>query len=138
MRDAGYDAFEVPILAGDFVTADQGTGIVHQAPAHGEDDFHLCKTHGIHPPEPETVLDNGTYAAHVPLFAGQHIYKISDPMIEALVQAGRLVADGVLVHSYPHSWRSKAPLIYRTTAQWFIDLDRSGLAPESIAGIGEC
>lgn len=137
LRDQGYDAFDVPVLAGDFVTADQGTGIVHQAPAHGEDDFHLCKTHGIHPPEPETVLGNGTYAPHVPLFAGNHIYKIDDVIVGALVQAGQLVADGTLVHSYPHSWRSKARLIYRTTAQWFIDLSRRGLRENALRALDE-
>ena len=84
LRDVGYDAFEVPVLAGDFVTADQGN-IVHQAPAMVRMIFIFAKHTGLSP-EPETVLDNGTYV-HVPLFAGQHIYKISDPMVEALVQA---------------------------------------------------
>jgi isoleucyl-tRNA synthetase len=120
LRGRGYD-FDVPMLAGDFVTTEQGTGIVHQAPAHGEDDFALCRAHGI--AVPETVADDGTYFPNVPLFAGVHVFKAADPVCAALIDAGGLVARGKLVHSYPHSWRSKAPLIYRATPQWFIRMD---------------
>jgi isoleucyl-tRNA synthetase len=120
LRGRGYD-FDVPLLAGDFVTTEQGTGFVHMAPAHGEDDFALCRENGI--AVPETVSDDGTYYAHVPLFAGIHIFKAADPVCNALIEAGGLVARGKLVHSYPHSWRSKAPLIYRATPQWFIRMD---------------
>jgi isoleucyl-tRNA synthetase len=120
LRGRGYD-FDVPMLAGDFVTTEQGTGFVHQAPAHGEDDFALCRAHGI--PVPETVADDGTYFPNVPLFAGVHVFKAADPVCAALIEAGGLVARGKLVHSYPHSWRSKAPLIYRATPQWFIRMD---------------
>ena len=120
LRGQGYD-HEVPLLAGDFVTTDQGTGLVHMAPAHGEEDFALTTAHGI--AVPETVLDDGRYAEHVPLFAGVHVFKASDPVSEALTQAGGLVHRGTLVHSYPHSWRSRAPVIYRATPQWFIRMD---------------
>jgi isoleucyl-tRNA synthetase len=120
LRGRGYD-FDVPLLEGDFVTTEQGTGFVHMAPAHGEDDFALCRENGI--AVPETVADDGTYYAHVPLFAGIHVFKAADPVCNALIQAGGLVARGKLVHSYPHSWRSKAPLIYRATPQWFIRMD---------------
>ncbi len=116
----GYE-FDVPVLLGDFVTTEQGTGIVHMAPGHGEDDFALCTRHGIK--VPETVGDDGTYNAWVPLFAGIHVYKAADPVCAALIEAGALVARGKLTHSYPHSWRSKAPLIWRATPQWFIALD---------------
>ena len=120
LRGYGYD-FDVPVLVGDFVTTEQGTGIVHIAPGHGEDDFALCARHGI--TVPETVEGDGTYNAGVPLFAGIHVYKASDPVCAALTEAGALVARGKLTHSYPHSWRSKAPLIWRATPQWFIRLD---------------
>jgi isoleucyl-tRNA synthetase len=120
LRGQGYD-FDVPMLAGDFVTTDQGTGIVHQAPAHGEDDFALTRAHGI--AVPETVADDGTYLPSVPLFAGVHVFRAAEPVCAALLAAGGLVARGKLVHSYPHSWRSKAPLIYRATPQWFIRMD---------------
>jgi isoleucyl-tRNA synthetase len=125
LRGQGYE-FDVPLLAADFVTTEQGTGFVHMAPAHGEDDFALCRAHGI--AVPETVADDGTYFPHVPLFAGVHVFKAAEPVCAALVAAGGLAARGKLVHSYPHSWRSKAPLIYRATPQWFIRMD----GPEQI------
>ena len=96
------------------------------APAHGEDDFARATAHGI--AVPETVLDDGRYAGHVPLFAGVHVFKAADPVCAALQAAGHLIARGSLVHSYPHSWRSRAPVIYRATPQWFIRMD----GPESI------
>jgi isoleucyl-tRNA synthetase len=120
LRGQGYD-FDMPLLAGDFVTTEQGTGLVHMAPGHGEDDFRLCKAHGIG--VPEIVADDGTYYTWVPLFAGAHVFKAAAPVCEALIGAGALVQRGVLKHSYPHSWRSKAPLIYRATPQWFIRMD---------------
>ena len=119
-QGGGYD-FDMPLLAGDFVTTEQGTGLVHMAPGHGEDDFALCKAHGIG--VPETVADDGTYLPQVPLFAGVHVFRAANPVCEALIAAGGLVKRGTLVHSYPHSWRSKAPLIYRATPQWFIRMD---------------
>jgi isoleucyl-tRNA synthetase len=120
LRGQGYD-HDVPLLAGDFVTTDQGTGFVHLAPAHGEDDFALCRAHGIE--VPETVGDDGTYFPWVPLFAGVHVFKAAKPVCAALIQADGLVRQGTITHSYPHSWRSKAPLIYRATPQWFIRMD---------------
>ena len=116
----GYD-FDVPVLLGDFVTTEQGTGLVHQAPAHGEDDFALCRAHGIE--VPESVQADGTYAPWVPLFAGIHVFKAAAPVTDAIQAAGGLLRRDKLLHSYPHSWRSKAPLIYRATPQWFIALD---------------
>ncbi len=118
--DAGYD-FTVPLMLGDFVTMEAGTGIVHMAPGHGEDDFALCKAHGV--AVPDTVDADGSYYASVPLFAGVHVYKAADPVCKALQEAGALLQRNEFLHSYPHSWRSKAPLIYRATAQWFIRMD---------------
>jgi isoleucyl-tRNA synthetase len=125
LRGQGYE-FDVPVLLGDFVTTEQGSGLVHQAPAHGEEDFALCRAHGI--AVPETVNEDGRYAETVPLFAGTHVFKAAAPVGAALEAAGGLLARGKLVHSYPHSWRSKAPLIYRATPQWFIRMD----GPEQI------
>ena len=127
-RGQGYD-FEVPLLAGDFVTTEQGSGLVHMSPGHGEDDFALTTSHGI--AVPETVLDDGRYAESVPLFAGIHVFKAADPVCVALTQSmlaghGGLLARSTLVHSYPHSWRSRAPVIYRATPQWFIRMDGEG------------
>ncbi len=120
LRGRGYE-FDVPLLLGDFVTIEQGTGFVHVAPGHGDDDFVLGRAHGIE--VPETVGDDGRFNPWVPLFAGVHVYKADDPVSDALREAGALVARGKLVHSYPHSWRSKAPLIFRATPQWFIRMD---------------
>jgi isoleucyl-tRNA synthetase len=127
LRGHGYD-HDVPVLLGDFVTTEAGTGFVHIAPGHGEEDFDLGRRNGIE--VPETVGDDGTFNAWVPGFAGVHVYKASEPVCQALEAAGGLLARDRLVHSYPHSWRSKAPLIFRATPQWFIRLD----GPENIRG----
>jgi isoleucyl-tRNA synthetase len=119
-QDAGYD-FAVPVMLGDFVTTEAGTGIVHMAPGHGEDDFFLCRANGIE--VPDTVQGDGTYYPSVALFAGLHVYKAAGPVCEALIAAGALLHREEFVHSYPHSWRSKAPLIYRATPNWFIRMD---------------
>ena len=123
--NGGYDA-DRPILLGEFVTTEQGSGLVHMAPAHGEEDFALCRAHGI--TVSESVGEDGRYTPGVPLFAGLHVFKAAGPVGAALEAAGGLLARGTLVHSYPHSWRSKAPLIYRATPQWFIRMD----GPEQI------
>lgn len=120
-HDFGYD-FDVPLYHGDHVKTDTGTGLVHTAPEHGVEDFVLCKEHGI--PLPHTVAGNGLYYDNVPLFAGKHVFKVEDEIIEKLREVGALIFAGTLLHSYPHSWRSKAPLIYRTTPQWFISMDK--------------
>jgi isoleucyl-tRNA synthetase len=134
-RGRGYD-FDMPLLAGDFVTTEQGTGLVHMAPAHGEDDFALCRAHGIE--VPESVADDGSYYPWVPLFAGVHVFKAAEPVCAALLEAGALVARGKLVHSYPHSWRSKAPLIWRATPQWFIRMDgEEHIRERALAAIAE-
>jgi isoleucyl-tRNA synthetase len=111
----------IPVLAGEFVTDEAGTGFVHMAPAHGEDDFFLCRAHNIE--VPETVQDDGTYAPDVPLFAGLHVYKVANAVCEALTQTGALLKREEFLHSYPHSWRSKAPLIYLARPNWFIRMD---------------
>ena len=120
LRGQGFD-HDAPLLPADYVTTDQGTGFVHIAPAHGEEDFALSRIHGIE--VPEAVLDDGTYAAWMPLFAGLHVFKAAGPVGAALEAAGGLLGRGKLLHSYPHSWRSKAPVIYRATPQWFIRMD---------------
>lgn len=129
----GY-GFEVPLLPAGFVTTDQGTGLVHIAPSHGEDDFDLGQEHGLE--VPDTVAEDGHYTAAVPGFQGLHVFKAAEPVLEALRERGGLLARGQLVHSYPHSWRSKAPLIFRATAQWFIPMDGpDGLREKALAAI---
>jgi isoleucyl-tRNA synthetase len=128
----GY-GFQVPMLAGDHVTEDAGTGFVHTAPGHGADDYAVWLAHG-HREIPETVDPDGAYYDHVPLFGGLKVLETegkkagrfgpaNDAVIGKLIEAGHLLARGRLEHSYPHSWRSKAPVIFRNTPQWFIRLD---------------
>lgn len=137
LAEQGYD-HAVPALEADFVTTDQGTGIVHIAPGHGADDFELGLRH--HLVVAETVAEDGTFLPHVPLFAGRAVYTSAGgrrgdadgAVMDALAGAGRLLARGTLRHSYPHSWRSKAPLIFRATAQWFISMDTNGLRQKAL------
>ncbi|ARJ64416.1 isoleucine--tRNA ligase [Magnetospirillum sp. ME-1] len=140
----GYD-FEVPLLAGSFVTTDTGTGFVHIAPGHGEDDWHLGKEHGI--AIPDTVQPDGKYFPHVAIFAGMEVLNqgkngkyyspVAKPVIEAMTATGNLLAHGKVEHSYPHSWRSKAPLIFRNTPQWFISMESTGLRAKALKAIAE-
>jgi isoleucyl-tRNA synthetase len=125
LRGQGYD-HDARLLPAEYVTTDQGTGFVHIAPAHGEEDFALAREHGVE--ITELVQDDGTYRADLPLFGGLHVFKAAKPVGDAMAAAGGLLARGTLLHSYPHSWRSKAPVIYRATPQWFIRMD----GPEQI------
>ncbi|WP_439577070.1 isoleucine--tRNA ligase [Elioraea sp.] len=126
--------FRVPVYLGDFVTTEAGTGFVHIAPGHGEDDWELGRQHRLE--IPETVGPDGLFLPHVPLFAGVHVYEAADPVCAALADAGALLARGTLTHSYPHSWRSKAPLIFRNTPQWFIAMDgENGVRAPALAAI---
>ena len=131
--DSGY-GFPVPMLAGDHVTEDAGTGFVHTAPGHGADDFEIWRAHGHHE-IPETVDPDGAYYDHVPLFGGLKVLETegkktgkfgpaNGAVIDKLIEAGKLLARGRLEHSYPHSWRSKAPVIFRNTPQWFVSMDK--------------
>ena len=135
----GYD-FDVPVLAGDFVTDETGTGLVHIAPGHGQDDFELGMQHNID--VPFTVDEGGVYLDSVPIFAGKRVLDdkgkdgdANGAVIGALVEAGRLLAKGKLRHQYPHSWRSKAPLIFRNTPQWFISMEKTGLRETALKEI---
>ena len=134
LHEDGY-AFDVPLHAGSFVTTEQGTGFVHIAPGHGEDDFNLGREVGLE--VPDTVNGDGLYYDTVPRFAGQHVFKVNPVVVEALKEHGRLVAEGKLEHSYPHSWRSKAPLIFRNTPQWFISMDTNDLRAKALKAIDD-
>jgi len=128
LRGQGYD-FEVRMLPADFVTTDAGSGLVHIAPGHGADDYELGVKNGIE--IPHTVDADGSYYEHVPLFAGKTVLTpygkrgtANDAVIAELTKTGALLAKNKLTHSYPHSWRSKAPLIFRNAPQWFIAMDK--------------
>lgn len=128
----GYE-FDVPLIQGDHVEVESGTGLVHTAPGHGLDDFIVCKKYNI--PVPQTVNESGLYYETVPMFAGKHIFKVEQEMLDKLTEVGALLFCSTIVHSYPHSWRSKAPLIFRTTPQWFISMDNTCLRSKALAEI---
>lgn len=141
LRGQGYD-FDVPLLPADHVTDDAGTGFVHTAPGHGEEDFVVGRRFGLE--VPQTVGPDGRFYDHVPLFAGAWVYRpdgkhgdANPRVLDALKGAGALLAHGRLKHSYPHSWRSKAPLIFRTTPQWFISMETNGLRQTALAAIDQ-
>jgi len=134
LRGQGYD-YDVPALAADFATTEEGTGFVHIAPGHGADDWVLGVANDIE--VPQTVGEGGLYFDHVPLFAGMHVYKCNDDVAETINEAGGLLGKGKLVHRYPHSWRSKQPLIFRNTAQWFISMETTGLRDTALKAIDE-
>ena len=113
-----------PLYLADYVTAGDGTGIVHSAPAYGVDDFNSCVAHGLKYDDIlNPVQGNGVYADELPFFGGQHIWKACERIIEVLGQSDRLMATQPIVHSYPHCWRHKTPVIYRAAAQWFVRMD---------------
>jgi isoleucyl-tRNA synthetase len=137
LRGAGYD-FDVPLLAGDHVTDEAGTGFVHTAPGHGREDFDLwmsnaraLEAQGINTTIPYTVDENGAFTDQAPGFVGERVItdngdkgSANRAVIVALANARMLVAKGTLTHPYPHSWRSKKPVIFRNTPQWFIAMDK--------------
>jgi len=123
------------MLEANFVTLEQGTGIVHCAPSHGPDDFNLCLKHGIK--SLDTIDDDGRYTKHVKKFEGIHIFKADQIVIENLKECKKLLANGKLTHSYPHSWRSKAPLVHRATSQWFISMEKKDLRKKALKAIDD-
>jgi isoleucyl-tRNA synthetase len=137
LRGLGYD-FDVPLLEGDHVTDDTGTGFVHTAPGHGREDFDVWMSNarelterGINTAIPYTVDENGAFTDQAPGFTGKRVINdkgekgdANEAVIKALIEAGMLLARGRLKHQYPHSWRSKKPVIFRNTPQWFIAMDK--------------
>jgi isoleucyl-tRNA synthetase len=148
--DGGYD-FTVPLLEGDHVTDDTGTGFVHTAPGHGREDFDVwmsnareLEARGINTTIPYTVDENGAFTDQAPGFTGKRVINdkgekgdANEAVIKALVDAGMLLARSRLKHQYPHSWRSKKPVIFRNTPQWFIAMDKPLSVPSPLAGEGQ-
>ena len=127
--------YDVPMLDAQFVNLEQGTGIVHCAPSHGPDDFNLCLKNNIS--SRYTVDNSGLYTKEIPYFTNTHIFKADPLVIEKLKEQNKLLKHDKLNHSYPHSWRSKAPLIYRATPQWFISMQKNKLRDKAIKAINE-
>ncbi|MBL1420976.1 MAG: isoleucine--tRNA ligase [Alphaproteobacteria bacterium] len=139
LRGQGYD-FDVPLFAGEHVTNEAGTGFVHTAPGHGADDYEIGVREKLE--IPQTVGADGKYFDHVPLFAGLQVIDdkgkfgaANGTVIKTLIEAGAMLAKGSVRHSYPHSWRSKAPIIFRNTPQWFISMDTNDLRKKALNAI---
>jgi len=128
-----YDR-EVPVIVGDHVTAEAGTGAVHTAPGHGQDDYVVGQRYGLSVDNP--VDGNGCFLPDTPLFAGQHVFSANASVIATLKARSALVHEAALRHSYPHCWRHKTPIIFRATPQWFISMEQKGLRAQALASIG--
>lgn len=129
-----YD-YSVPIILGDHVTTESGTGCVHTAPGHGVDDFNVGAKYGLEVANP--VGANGVYLEGTELFAGEHVFKANSHIVEVLKEHNSLVHHHAYQHSYPHCWRHKTPIIFRATPQWFISMDKNGLRRQSLDEINK-
>lgn len=129
-----YDR-QVPVILGDHVTTDAGTGAVHTAPGHGQDDFVVGQQYGLTVDNP--VGGNGVFLPDTPLFAGQSVFKANPLVIETLTEKGALLCHIDIQHSYPHCWRHKSPIIFRATPQWFISMDQNGLRDAAMQEIAK-
>lgn len=124
---------QVPLILGEHVTADSGTGLVHTAPGHGVDDYNVGLKYNL--PVENPVGGNGVYLDSAAAFAGEHIYKANPKIIDTLKQSGHLLSHTPITHSYPHCWRHKSPIIFRATPQWFISMQAQGLREQSLTDI---
>ncbi|MEO8802676.1 MAG: isoleucine--tRNA ligase [Rudaea sp.] len=140
LRHPFYDR-EIPIILGDHVTTEDGTGAVHTAPGHGAEDFAVGKQYGLvdkySPAELNPVGANGVYLPETPIFAGQFIWKANDTIIDLLRERGVLLAQEKITHSYPHCWRHRTPVAFRTTPQWFIGMEQKGLREAALKCVHE-
>ncbi len=139
-----YDTRDIPVLLGDHVSAEDGTGAVHTAPGHGQEDYVVSKQYGLldrytaaqlNPVDGRGVYLPSTPAAHGVELAGLHIWKANDTIIEVLTQSGALLAFSKLEHSYPHCWRHKTPIAFRATPQWFISMEQANLRADALEAI---
>ena len=139
--DHGYRRLS-PVYTAEYVTLDTGTGLVHSAPAYGEEDFKSCKSHQLADKDIlNPVMGNGVYASWLPLFSNEYIWKANPKIVMALREAGSLLKEKSYTHSYMHCWRHKSPIIYRATSQWFASMDKrpsdgkASLRETALAGI---
>ena len=126
---------QVPVILGDHVTTEAGTGAVHTAPGHGQDDYIVGIKYGLEVYNP--VGSNGVFLPDTELFAGQHVNKVNDVIIDLLKENKVLLKFRKLKHSYPHCWRHKTPIIFRATPQWFISMKQNGLREQAMKAINE-
>ena len=128
-----FDDRQVPLILGEHVSAEDGTGAVHTAPGHGQEDFAVGQLYGL--PVMNPVDGRGVFLPDTGLFAGQHVWKANAAIVETLRERGVLLAHAPLRHSYPHCWRHRTPVIFRATPQWFIGMDVAGLRADALAAI---
>jgi isoleucyl-tRNA synthetase len=124
-----------PVLAGEHVTLEAGTGIVHTAPGHGQEDYEIGQKYGLDIYTP--VNDHGKFTEDVKFFAGMHVFKADEAIIEKLKEVGALLASEKISHSYPHCWRCKNPVLFRATEQWFISMEKNGLREKALEYINK-
>lgn len=128
-----FYAFDVPVILGEHVSTESGTGIVHTAPGHGQDDFIVAKRYDLEVANP--VNNHGVYKSDTPLLAGQHVFKANDQIVALLAERGALIHSEAFQHSYPHCWRHKTPIIFRATPQWFVSMDKAHLRSQALTQI---
>ena len=128
-----FYARQVPVVLGDHVTTEAGTGAVHTAPGHGEDDFHIGRRNNL--PIENPVGGDGCYLEDVEIFGGEFVWKANDHIIEVLAERGALLHNEAYQHSYPHCWRHKSPTAFRVTPQWFISMDQANLREQALNAI---
>ncbi|MDO9267910.1 MAG: isoleucine--tRNA ligase [Methylobacter sp.] len=124
-----YDR-QVPIILGDHVTIEAGTGAVHTAPGHGQDDYVVGLKYGL--PVDNPVGNDGVFLPNTEIFAGEHVFNANAHVLEVLEQQGKLLHHVAILHSYPHCWRHKTPIIFRATPQWFISMDKNKLREQAL------
>ncbi len=127
-----YDR-QVPVVLGDHVTVEAGTGAVHTAPGHGQDDYIVGKKYGL--PIDNPVGSDGVFLTNTELFAGEHVFNANAHVLEVLENKGKLVHQEAILHSYPHCWRHKTPIIFRATPQWFISMNKNGLREQALSEV---
>ena len=126
---------QVPVILGDHVTIEAGTGAVHTAPGHGQEDYVVGLKYDL--PVDNPVGDNGVFLPNTELFAGEHVFTANDHVLEVLADRGKLVHHESMLHSYPHCWRHKTPIIFRATPQWFISMEKNGLRAKALEEINK-
>jgi len=127
-----YDR-QVPIILGDHVTTDAGTGAVHTAPGHGQDDYVVGMRNDL--PIDNPVDSNGVFLPTTEFFAGEHVFSANEHVLDVLKQKGKLAHHEAILHSYPHCWRHKTPIIFRATPQWFISMDKNNLREQTLTEV---
>ncbi|MCB1882285.1 MAG: class I tRNA ligase family protein, partial [Gammaproteobacteria bacterium] len=134
LKHCFYDR-EVPVILGEHVTLEAGTGAVHTAPGHGLEDYIVGQRYDL--PVDNPVGGDGRFVAGTELFAGEHVFTANEQVIDVLKEHGVLLQEARMSHSYPHCWRHKTPIIFRATPQWFIGMEQAGLRKTALKEIGK-